>query len=324
VEGRIVDVRRDGESGDVSALLMESGQAIEADLFIDCSGFAGLLIEQALETGFEDWSHWLPCDRALAVPCARVEAPIPYTRATARRAGWQWRIPLQHRTGNGLVYSSAHMGDDAAAALLLANLDGAAESDPRPLRFKAGMRRKAFHHNVVAVGLSGGFLEPLESTSIHLVQSAISRLLKMLPGRTVAPADRDEFNRQTAFEYQRIRDFIILHYKATERDDSAFWRDCRAMAVPDTLAHKIALYSANGQITREHEELFTEVGWLQVFEGQGIAPAGHHPLAGAISSAELAEFLDAIERLNAREVAQMPPHTAFLANAPAMEKQVAQ
>jgi tryptophan 7-halogenase len=313
IEGKIATVTRDGESGDVAALVMESGATVSGELFIDCTGFRGLLIEQTLATGYDDWTHWLPCDRAVAVPCENVGAPTPYTRSTARAAGWQWRIPLQHRTGNGHVYSSAHMSDDEATAVLLANLDGPALADPRPIQFKTGKRKKFWNHNVIAIGLAGGFMEPLESTSIHLIQSAISRLMKMIPGGPVAAADRAEFNRQSDFEYERIRDFIILHYKATMRDDTPFWRQCRDMDVPETLSDKIALYRANGHIFREHEELFTEVGWLQVFAGQGVQPKGWHPIANSIDKADLAEFMTTIEALNHREVAQMTMHQDFIA-----------
>jgi tryptophan halogenase len=312
VEGRIVDVERHGESGDIAALELASGERIEGDLFIDCSGFRGLLIEQTLGAGYEDWTRWLPCDRALAVASARQPDPTPYTRAIARPAGWQWRIPLQHRTGNGLVYCSAALSDDEASALLLANLDGPAEGDPRPIRFVTGRRRRAWSHNVVAIGLASGFLEPIESTSIHLIQSAISRLLKLLPGRTIDEAQRAEYNRQTDFEIERVRDFLILHYWANRRDEP-FWRQCRAMVLPDTLRAKIELYEASGVIVREHEELFTEAGWLQVLAGQGIEARGHHPIANQIAEGDLAEFIETIELLYRREAAAMPGHAAFIA-----------
>jgi tryptophan halogenase len=313
IEGKIVRVTRDGDSGDVSGLVLENGTTVAADLYIDCTGFRGLLIEEALGTGYQDWTHWLPCDRAIAVPSARSEAATPYTRSTAHGAGWQWRIPLQHRTGNGVVYSSAHMSEDEATATLLRGLDTPAMADPRTITFRTGRRKRMWNHNVVALGLAAGFMEPLESTSIHLIQSAIARLLKLLPGRVIAEVDRAEFNRQSDFEYERIRDFIMLHYKATARDDTPFWRACRDMAVPDTLAAKIELWRGNGHIVREHEELFTEVGWLQVLAGQGIVPDGHHPLADAISTADLGEFMDTIDKLNAREANQMQDHAAFVA-----------
>jgi tryptophan 7-halogenase len=312
VEGKIATATRDGESGDIATLVMENGAVIAGDVFIDCSGFRGLLIEQALETGYEDWTKWLPCDRALAVPCARSDDFTPYTRSTAREAGWQWRIPLQHRTGNGHVYCSDFISDDEAAAVLLANLDGAPTAEPRPLKFVTGKRKKVWNHNVIAVGLASGFMEPLESTSIHLIQSAISRIMKMLPGRHIVEAERAEFNRQSAFEMERIRDFIILHYVANERD-TPFWRRCREMTIPDTLRAKIELFRANGHIFREHEELFAEVGWLQVMVGQGIMPQGNHPIANAVAEIDLAEYMETLELLNRREVAQMPLHADFVA-----------
>lgn len=311
-EGRITKVARDGESGDVTAIYLESGAEVAGDLFIDCSGFRGLLIEGALATGYDDWTHWLPCDRAVAMPCARGGEFTPYTRSTANAHGWQWRIPLQHRTGNGRVYCSTVVSDDEAAAGLAANLDGAALVEPRLLRFTTGKRRQAWNRNVVAIGLAGGFMEPLESTSIHLIQSAVSRLLKLLPGRTVADADRREFNRQTDFEFERIRDFLILHYWAQERPEP-FWRQCRAMPLPDSLVHKIELFRANGQIVREHEELFTEVGWLQVLVGQGVLPGGYHPIADQIEPGELAEYMQTLTALYRREVAQYPSHADFIA-----------
>ena len=313
IEGRIEAARRDGESGDIAALIMADDTEVAGDVFIDCSGFRGLLIGKTLGIGYEDWTHWLPCDRAVAVPCECGGEFTPYTRSTARAAGWQWRIPLQHRTGNGYVYSSAHLSEDEATATLLANLDGPPTAEPRPLKFTTGKRKAFWHRNVIAVGLSSGFMEPLESTSIHLIQSAISRIMKMLPGRHTAQAERDAFNRQSDFEFDRIRDFLILHYKATERVDAPFWRQCREMDIPDTLAAKIDLFRANGHIFREHEELFTEIGWLQVMVGQGMMPAGNHPIADAIADKDLAEYMQTLALLNKREVAQMADHAAFVA-----------
>ena len=312
IEGRIVEAVRDGESGDIAHVRLESGATVAGDLFIDCSGFRGLLIEEALGTGYDDWSNWLPCDRALAVPSARVADFTPYTRATAHDAGWQWRIPLQHRTGNGRVYCSAFTSDDAAADGLLANLDSDPLADPRPIRFVTGKRRRFWNRNVIAMGLASGFMEPLESTSIHLIQSAIQRLLKLLPGKAQREADRIEYNRQCDFEFERIRDFLILHYWANDRDEP-FWRACRDMALPDSLAAKIALFRGNGHITREHEELFTEVGWLQVLVGQGIVPDGHHPIADSIASADLREYLETIAALYDREASRYAPHADFIA-----------
>ncbi len=312
-EGTIRNVMQHGESGNITQLNMESGAQISGDFFVDCSGFRGLLIEQTLHAGFEDWTEWLPCDRAVAVPSANIGPPEPYTRSTARGAGWQWRIPLQHRTGNGYVYSSQHISDDEAVATLLANLEGKPLADPRPLKFTTGKRRKFWSRNCVAIGLASGFMEPLESTSIHMIQSAISRLLKLLPGKQVSSRDVAAYNRQTDLEYDRIRDFLILHYKATERRDTPFWQACANMAVPDSLQEKIDLFRSNGHIFREQDELFTEVGWLQVMVGQGIMPQGHHPLADQISADDLREYLTTMEALVQREVAQMPKHADFIA-----------
>src|SRR5205085_11684621 len=270
-EGRVVDVKLRGTDGFIEAVVLEGGETISGDLFVDCSGFRGLLIEQALHTGYDDWTHWLPCDRAMAVPSEKVGPATPYTRSTARTAGWQWRIPLQHRTGNGYVYSSAYISDDEAALALLACVEGEALADPRPLRFKAGKRRRMWVRNCVALGLSAGFMEPLESTSIHLVQSAISRLLDLLPAGRVAEAEIAEFNRKSDFEWARIRDFIILHYRGTEREE-LLWHACREMALPEELQHRIDLFRAAGRIARDHDELFAEVAWLQVMIGQGMLP----------------------------------------------------
>jgi tryptophan halogenase len=311
-EGRIAGVSRNGESGHVEAVTLESGERIGGQLFVDCSGFRSLLLGQALGVGFEDWSRWLPCDRALAVPCESVTPLTPYTRATARPAGWQWRIPLQHRIGNGHVYCSGAMSDDAAAELLLANLDGAPLAEPRPLRFTAGRRDRAWEKNVVAIGLSSGFLEPLESTSIHLIQTGIARLLNLFPAAGFAAPDIDQYNREAAFEWESIRDFLILHYHANGRDEP-FWRQLRAMAVPDSLAHKLALFRANGRIVRVSEELFAEVGWLQVLVGQGVRPDGYHPLADQLSPAQLDEFLTLAARHAAHVAGQLPDHHAFIA-----------
>jgi len=311
-EGRVTSVKRDGETGDVTHLLMESGEAIAGDLFVDCSGFRGLLIEEALHTGYEDWTHWLPCDRAIAVPCANAKRLTPYTRSTARDAGWQWRIPLQHRIGNGHVFSSAHMSEDEATAILLANLDGEALAEPRAIQFKTGRRKAFWNHNVVALGLASGFLEPLESTSIHLIQSSIERLLKFLPQGRPAPAEVAAYNEQAAFEFERIRDFIILHYHVQNRP-GAFWQACRDMAVPESLTEKIELFRANGRIFRSADELFTEEGWLQVMAGQGLMPQGYHPLADILEDQELVGFLGSIRQGVERAVAAMPSHEDYIA-----------
>ena len=313
VEGKIVDVRRRGSDGFIEGVTLDGGVRIDGDFFIDCSGFRGLLIEGALAAGYEDWTHWLPCDRAVAAPCAHGDKLRPYTQASARKSGWQWRIPLQHRVGNGHVYSSAHLSEDEATAILLANLEGEALADPRTLRFTTGMRKAMWVKNCVALGLASGFMEPLESTSIHLIQSGLSRLVSMFPDRTFDPALIAEYNRQSGFEFERIRDFLVLHYHANEREDSAFWRDCREMPIPDALAAKIALFRASGRIYREHEELFTETGWLQVLIGQRVTPQAYHPVADGLAAQDLKAFLSDIRTLIAREAARMPSHSDFIA-----------
>lgn len=255
-------VSRDGESGDVVSVELESGARIEGDLFIDCSGFRGLLIEETLGTGHDDWSHWLPMDRALAVPTANVGSPDPFTRATAHTAGWQWRIPLQHRTGNGIVFSSAFMSDDEAERSLRANLEGGILAEPRLLKFTTGVRKQAWNHNVIALGLSSGFLEPLESTSIHLIQHGTARLAALFPHKPISPAERTEYNCNLCETYQFIRDFLILHYRATERDDSAFWRQMRAMDIPDTLRHRLELWRAQGRLFPHESDMFMVPSWV--------------------------------------------------------------
>jgi len=311
-EGKVVQVRQRAADGFIESLALEDGSVIEGDLFLDCSGFRGLLIEQSLNTGFEDWSHWLPCDRAWAVPCELAGDLPPYTKASARPAGWQWRIGLQHRTGNGHVFSSRFMSEDEAAAILLKNLDGAPLAEPRLLRFTAGKRKKVWNKNVIAVGLSSGFLEPLESTSIFLIQSTVSRLMGFFPDAGFHQADIDEFNRQCDFEVERIRDFIILHYHATERADTPFWDHVRTMAIPETLRRKLALYKSHGRVVRENNELFTEIGWQQVLHGQGVQTAGYNPLVDLLSDKELADFLGNIERVVGKCVDVMPSHKEFM------------
>lgn len=310
-EGRIEAVARDGEDGHVAALHLDGDRRIKGDLFLDCTGFHARLIGEAMGIGYQDWSHWLPCDRALAVPSARARDFTPYTRATAHDAGWQWRIPLQHRTGNGIVYSSRHLSDDEAAARLLAGLNEVALGDPRPLRFRTGRREVAWAGNVIALGLASGFLEPLESTNIHMIQSAVERVLKLLPGRRALAPLRDSYNRQVAHESERIRDFLILHYWANDRDEP-FWRERREAPLPEGLAEKIALWRDTGEILREDGDLFSDVAWLQVLVGQGIDAHGHHPLADQPPVAQIAEYLDLLAKLNAREVAQMLPHSDFV------------
>ncbi|WP_295971974.1 tryptophan halogenase family protein [uncultured Xanthomonas sp.] len=311
-EGIVEEVQLHPESGDVLSVRLASGEAIAGDLFIDCSGFRGLLIEQALHTGYHDFSHWLPCDRALAVPCAKVGPPTPYTRATARAAGWQWRIPLQHRTGNGYVYCSAHISDDEAAATLLANLDGPALADPRPLRFVTGRRKQVWNRNVIALGLASGFMEPLESTSIHLVQSGISKLLELFPREGISPVLVRRYNERIAFEFDRIRDFLLLHYHATERDDSAFWRHCRSMPITPELEETLALFRDSGRFYRNGDEMFAEISWVQVMVGQGILPRAYHPLVDQVPQADLERFMASVEQTIGHCADAMPPHQAFI------------
>lgn len=312
IEGNIAEIERDPDSGDITTLRLDGDRLIEGSFFIDCTGFRSLLLGGALGVKFDDWSRWLPCDRAVAVPCEAKGEFTPYTRATAREAGWQWRIPLQHRIGNGHVFCSDFVSEDGAAEVLLANLDGKPTDEPRVLKFTTGMRREQWSHNCLALGLSAGFMEPLESTSIHLVQSSIARLLQMMPGASVTPAIREEFNRQARFEWSRIRDFLILHYWANGREGDPFWDRCRTMDVPDTLAEKVALFRAGGHIHREHEELFTEPGWLQVLTGQGVEPEAYNPLADAMPAEELGQFLSRLAANQAELVEAMPDHAHFL------------
>ena len=312
IEGRIGQVSMDAASGHVAALVMEDGRRIDGDLFIDCSGFRGLLIEQTLQTGFEDWTHWLPCDRAVAVPCASVTPLTPYTRSTAHLAGWQWRIPLQHRTGNGHVFCSGHISEDEATAVLMGNLDGEALAEPRTLRFTTGMRRLGWNRNVVAMGLASGFLEPLESTSIHLIQSAISRLIDFFPTTGFSQIDIDEYNRQSRFEFERVRDFIILHYHLNQRTDSRFWTACREMAIPASLQAKLDLYRTHGRIVRENNELFSEIAWMQVMHGQHFDAKGYHPLVDSLDEAEISQYLSGVHALIGRCADAMPDHAAFI------------
>jgi tryptophan 7-halogenase len=318
VEGKIRGATTRMHNGHIEAVVLESGHTVAGQLFIDCSGFRGLLIEQTLKTGYDDWSHWLPCNRAWAVPCESVEPLAPYTRATARQAGWQWRIPLQHRIGNGHVYCNSFISDDEAASVLMANLPGKALAEPRPLRFVTGKRKQMWNKNVVAVGLSSGFMEPLESTSIHLIQANIARLAALFPDANFHQADIDEFNRQADFEVERIRDFLILHYKATQRDDSAFWNHCREMKIPDSLQAKIDLFSSNARIFREASEMFSEISWFEVFMGQHITPRAHHPLVNAIDDEKLGKVLSNVESTIQRCVEAMPTHAEFVAQHCAM------
>lgn len=314
-EGLISQALLDPESGHVRTLKLQDGREVHGDLFVDCSGMRGLLIQQQLGVGYEDWSHWLPCDRALAVPSERLAHTVPYTRSIARQAGWQWQIPLQHRIGNGLVYSSRHMSDDEAAGTLLANLPGRALAEPRSIPFRTGRVHEQWARNVCSVGLSSGFLEPLESTSIYLIQSAIVRLLKLFPHEGITQALVDEYNAQSKLEFETIRDFIILHYHVNERPDAAFWRDVRHMAVPGRLRDKIELFRATGRLFQDPYDIFKDASWLQVLVGQGVMPDDHHPIAEALPPAELANALDEIAATKRKGLEGFLPHDDFLAAA---------
>jgi tryptophan halogenase len=312
VEGKIARVEQDGESGNVTALVLESGERVAGDLFVDCTGFRGLLIEQTLNAGFEDYSHWLRTDRAFAVQTPLGEHIPPYTRAIARQAGWQWRIPLQHRVGNGLVYCSDYLSDDEARATLLANLDGDPLFEPRLLKFKAGRRMKAWHKNVVSIGLSSGFIEPLESTSIHLIQIGVTRLMQLFPFSGITHALINRYNDQSRLEYERIRDFIILHYKLTERDDTAFWRDCANLEIPHTLAERIELFRESALAYQATDEMFRVESWMQVMLGQRLRPRGYHHMGRMLGPERLRRALETLAGSISGAVEKMPSHREFL------------
>ena len=309
-EGKVTAVQQQGETGFVESVTLDDGRVCAADLFIDCSGFRGLLIEGTLRTGYDDWTHWLPCDRAMAVPCARTPDFTPYTRSTARQAGWQWRIPLQHRTGNGYVYSSAHISDEAAAATLLANLDGEALGDPRPLRFVTGRRKKSWNKNVIAVGLSSGFMEPLESTSLHLVQANISKILAFFPDRDFDPLVTEEFNRVAAHETERIRDFLILHYHLTTRDEP-LWQQCAHMSIPDTLEFKIDHFRKFGRLIAREADLFGPASWAAVHIGQLNLPERPDPLL-AFRNVDGLDYLKKLRAAMHVAAGTLPTHQAYI------------
>jgi tryptophan 7-halogenase len=311
-EGKIMRVeQRDGD-GFISALIMEDDSRVEGELFIDCTGFRGLLIEDTLKSGYEDWSHWLPCNRALAVPSERTEPLLPYTRSTARTAGWQWRIPLQHRTGNGYVYCSDYVSDDEAIATLLASLDGKPLADPRPLSFVTGRRKNAWVKNCVALGLASGFLEPLESTSIHLIQAGISKLLALFPDRNFLGHERDEYNRLSAIQWEQIRDFIILHYKLNERDE-LFWKRCASMKIPESLSRKLALFAERGRLFRYEDELFSDASWTAVMVGQGLMPKGYDPMVDTVDDKPMHQMLARMGKAFRDTADRMPTHADFIA-----------
>jgi tryptophan halogenase len=313
IERKIVNVELRSEDGFIRALQLDDGQQVEADLFIDCSGFRGLLIEQALKTGYEDWTHWLPCDRAVAVACESAGALTPFTRSTARKAGWQWRIPLQHRIGNGYVYCSRFISDDEAAATLLANLDGKAAAEPRFLRFTTGRRKKFWNKNCIALGLASGFLEPLESTSIHMIQKGLTHLLNFFPDRECAPVVADEFNRVAICEYERVRDFIIFHYKATERRDAPLWSYCGNMDIPETLTYKLTQFRNSGRVAKYGGDLFATSNWVAVLMGQEIWPERYDTLTDLRDPAEVRASLEAIRKTIRRAAAAAPRHEDYIA-----------
>ena len=311
-EGRVVAVEQQAETGFIESVRLEDGRTVAGDFFIDCSGFRGLLIEGALAAGYEDWTRWLPANRAWAVPCGRAADPVPYTRATARDAGWQWRIPLQHRTGNGYVFSDAFAGEDETLAALLGAIDGAPTAEPRLLKFTTGHRKRAWVKNCLAIGLSSNFMEPLESTSIHLVQAAIAKLLAMFPDRGFDPAPIERFNADFAALCESVRDFLVAHYKITERDDTPFWRHCRTMPIPDTLAAKLDLFRRRGEVMPANHELFREVNWFAVLNGQGLAPESYHPIADVIAPEDLRTRLGQIGSAISDLVVRLPSHGQFL------------
>jgi tryptophan halogenase len=312
VEGRIEGVDLRGEDGFIESLRLADGRSLAADLFLDCTGFRALLIDGALGVGFEDWSRWLPCDRALAVPTRRIEDPVPYTRSTAREAGWQWRIPLQHRTGNGYVYCSRYVSDDEARATLLDGLDAEPLAEPRLLRFLAGRREVAWSRNCISLGLASGFLEPLESTSIHLIQTGVAKLLSWFPDCRFDPMTIDEYNRQVREELHSIRDFLILHYSATERSDSPFWDYCRTMEIPETLRTKIEIFRSSGRLVERGYDLFHPPSWLAVMLGQGIDPQDFDPLVDAVPATEAAAVLSGMRTVIGKTAEGMPSHQQFI------------
>ena len=311
-EGRIADVTLRGADGHVESVRLADGQVIAGDLFVDCSGFRGLLIGDALEVGYDDWSEWLPANGAWAVPCARTDPLLPYTRATAHEAGWQWRIPLQHRTGNGHVFAEGFTDEGAALDRLLGNLDAEPLAEPRRLRFTTGRRRRFWERNVVALGLSAGFLEPLESTSIHLIQSGVNRLIELFPDKRFDASLLAEYERQQGQEFALIRDFLVLHYKQTRRRDTPFWRHCAEMAVPDSLAAKMALFARGARLYREPDDLFREASWVQVMMGQGLMPEGYHPMADRLSAEQLTGMLADVRRIVGQATDRLPGHADFV------------
>lgn len=313
IEGEIAQVVLRPDDGFIDKVVLKNGDSLSAQLFIDCTGFRGLLIEQAMNTGYDDWSHWLPCDTAVTVPSKNIAAPLPYTRSKAHSAGWQWRIPLQHRTGNGHVFCSKYMNDDDAKSILLDNIEGETLADPKFIRFKTGMRRQFWNKNCVAMGLASGFLEPLESTSIHLIQSSISKLIALLPTAEFNQETIDKYNELLTAEFTFVRDFIILHYKVSQRSDSEFWNYCRHMQVPDTLQRKLELYESSGRLFRDNNELFDEVSWFAVMQGQGLRPRDYHPLANQIETEEFHHIMQEVKAVVQRAADAMPTQADYIA-----------
>ena len=313
VEGIVRDVVLHAETGFIESVALEDGRTVEGELFIDCTGFRGLLIGEALGVRYQDWSHWLPCNRAVAVPCERVGKLLPYTKASAREAGWQWRIPLQHRTGNGHVFCDSFTDVDTATERLLGSLDGKPTAEPKVLKFTTGRRERLWEKNCVSLGLASGFLEPLESTSIHIIQSNVGRLVDLFPSAGFDAVTTAEYNRVTTTEYDLIRDFLILHYHQTQRDDTAFWNHCRTMAVPDSLSHKLALFETNAHLYREPDDLFREASWVQVMLGQNVVPERWHRQADGVSEGQLSRFMGDVQTLVENAVAPLPDHAEFIA-----------
>jgi tryptophan halogenase len=312
IEGKILEAKLRPGDGFITDLVLQDGRTVPGELFLDCSGWRGLLIAQTLRIGFRDWHRWLPCDRAVTAPCERVAPLLPYTRATADLAGWRWRIPLQHRTGNGYVYCSDFISEVAAQARLLCQLDGPASSDVRLLKFTTGHRWRFWERNCIAIGLAGGFLEPLESTGIHLIQSGISRLLACFPDRSFCPAATNAYNSHMTDQYRRIRDFLILHYKATERRDTPFWEHCREMRIPASLQQRIDLFRASGTVLQDPQDLFTDHSWIAVMLGQGITPASHDPLVDSLPLDKVRQFVRHVAEVTAQTAQAMPHHDAFI------------
>ena len=314
IEGKIVEVRQRLDDGFIESLVLEDGRTVEGDLFIDCSGFRGLLIDKALNSPFDDWSRFLPCDRAWAVPSALKGPPPPFTRATADKAGWRWRIPLQHRMGNGYVFCSQFIDDEAARRQLVSTLGSEPLDDPRLIHIRTGHRRKTWVKNCVSIGLSGGFIEPLESTGIHLIQMGIIRLILLFPDLDFNQADIDEYNRGSTRDFETIRDFIVLHYKATNRDDSPFWQRCRDMDIPDTLNHRMELFRSKGRLFRFQDELFADDSWLAVMIGQDVVPRGYDPLVDKLPLGDIEKNLDLLRTGIGKTAEALPHHEKFLAD----------